>query len=460
MFEFSGLPGLLFLGQLQRGPWAHRSCTCAGRRCGHTHRGPLPLVAMGAASSQRPLCACSGGLSPKAICVQAYLSTRQVTAARTHCPAGHSLPLSCLSRAGVRQGCRRPRSSWAELLGPPSGCALPTAAPERRQFEKATGTRPRVTRLGWPWPVKGAAVCVCRPEPSFPLRPHWLLSAGSVPLPRDGGGGSGVPAGLPLSLSTSALPHDAGRPRRPFLRPGSAQPGPKNWTQLQNGASGRRQSAQEVQSKAQREKAGRGGEEGVPGARVRQVPDRGLRAQGAGAAAPRATTFFHHVNLQYSTISEFCTGDACQTMAVCNTQYYWYDERGKKVKCTAPQYVDFVMSSVQKLVTDEDVFPTKYGREFPSSFESLVKKICRYLFHVLAHIYSSHFKETLALELHGHLNTLYVHFILFAREFNLLDPKETAIMDDLTEVLCSGGGPGGGGASGGGTGAQNHVKER
>lgn len=103
------------------------------------------------------------------------------------------------------------------------------------------------------------------------------------------------------------------------------------------------------------------------------------------------------------------------------------------------------------------------GREFPSSFEALVKKICKYLFHVLAHIYWSHFKETLALELHGHLNTLYAHFILFAREFNLLDPKETAVMDDLTEVLCSGGGRGGGGgagASGGGAGAQNHGKER
>lgn len=48
-------------------------------------------------------------------------------------------------------------------------------------------------------------------------------------------------------------------------------------------------------------------------------------------------------------------------------QYYWYDERGKKVKCTAPQYVDFVMSSVQKLVTDEDVFPTKYGRSLSSA---------------------------------------------------------------------------------------------
>lgn len=45
--------------------------------------------------------------------------------------------------------------------------------------------------------------------------------------------------------------------------------------------------------------------------------------------------------------------------------YYWYDEKGKKSKCTAPQYVDFVMSSVQKLVTDEDIFPTKYGEYNP-----------------------------------------------------------------------------------------------
>lgn len=45
--------------------------------------------------------------------------------------------------------------------------------------------------------------------------------------------------------------------------------------------------------------------------------------------------------------------------------YYWYDERGKKTKCTAPQYVDFVMSLCQKLVTDEEIFPTKYG-EFSS----------------------------------------------------------------------------------------------
>ncbi|XP_043915608.1 MOB kinase activator 2 isoform X2 [Protopterus annectens] len=166
--------------------------------------------------------------------------------------------------------------------------------------------------------------------------------------------------------------------------------------------------------------------------------------------ASNTTTFFNHINLQYSTVSEFCTAETCQAMtAPCSTQYYWYDERGKKMKCTAPQYVDYVMSSVQKLVTDEEVFPTKYGKSFPNSFESLVKRVCKHLFHVLAHLYCAHFKETVALELHGHLNTLYIHFILFVREFNLIDPKDTSIMDDLTEVLCSSS-----------AGAQNHVKER
>uniref|UniRef100_A0A3B3RA39 MOB kinase activator 2 n=2 Tax=Paramormyrops kingsleyae TaxID=1676925 RepID=A0A3B3RA39_9TELE len=165
--------------------------------------------------------------------------------------------------------------------------------------------------------------------------------------------------------------------------------------------------------------------------------------------ASSTTTFFNLINLQYSTISEFCTGETCQAMTACNTIYYWYDEKGKKTKCTAPQYVDFVMSLVQKLVTDEDIFPTKYGKEFPNSFESLVKKICRYLFHVLAHIYWAHFKETVALDLQGHLNTLYAHFIVFIREFNLVDPKETSIMDDLSEILCTPSPT-----------AQNHVTER
>uniref|UniRef100_A0A8C7XT84 MOB kinase activator 2a n=1 Tax=Oryzias sinensis TaxID=183150 RepID=A0A8C7XT84_9TELE len=137
-----------------------------------------------------------------------------------------------------------------------------------------------------------------------------------------------------------------------------------------------------------------------------------------------------------------CCGE---TPSFSSRTYYWYDEKGRKTKCTAPQYVDFVMSLCQKLVTDEEIFPTKYGKEFPNSFESLVKKICRYLFHVLAHLYWAHFKETVALDLQGHLNTLFAHFVVFVREFNLVDPKETCIMDDLSAPSPS---------------SQNHVTER
>lgn len=51
----------------------------------------------------------------------------------------------------------------------------------------------------------------------------------------------------------------------------------------------------------------------------------------------------------------------CNNILLFSRIYYWYDEKGKKTKCTAPQYVDFVMSLCQKLVTDEEIFPTKYG---------------------------------------------------------------------------------------------------
>ncbi|KAJ6665074.1 hypothetical protein lerEdw1_005305 [Lerista edwardsae] len=135
---------------------------------------------------------------------------------------------------------------------------------------------------------------------------------------------------------------------------------------------------------------------------------------------------------------------------------------------TKSRITDFEFKELVMLPREIDLneWLASNSKEFPNSFESLVKKICKYLFHVLAHIYSSHFKETLALELHGHLNTLYTHFILFIREFNLVDPKETTIMDDLTEVLCSSSGSSSSNGSGNGSGgsgssaAQNHVKER
>ena len=41
--------------------------------------------------------------------------------------------------------------------------------------------------------------------------------------------------------------------------------------------------------------------------------------------------------------------------------YQWVDEKGKKLRCGAPQYIEYAMSYTEKALTDEALFPTKYG---------------------------------------------------------------------------------------------------
>ena len=65
--------------------------------------------------------------------------------------------------------------------------------------------------------------------------------------------------------------------------------------------------------------------------------------------------------------------------------------------------------------------------EFPTTFESHVKKIHKLLFHVLAHIYHAHFKEVVLLQLHAHLNALFAHFVEFNLRFPMVEDKELEV---------------------------------
>ena len=74
-------------------------------------------------------------------------------------------------------------------------------------------------------------------------------------------------------------------------------------------------------------------------------------------------------------------------------------------------------------------------REFPSSFEDQVKKITRLLFNILAHLYQSHFREIVLLNLHSHLNCLFSHLVLFNSQFKLIDEKDAEMLvDDVYQV--------------------------
>lgn len=115
--------------------------------------------------------------------------------------------------------------------------------------------------------------------------------------------------------------------------------------------------------------------------------------------------------------------------------YLWFDEKGKKTRVAAPQYIDYVMTFTQKTVSDESIFPTKYAKEFPSSFESIARKILRLQFHVIAHLYAAHFREIALLGLHTHLNLTFAHLTALHRRFNLIDEKETDVLRDLEVAL-------------------------
>ncbi|XP_073967309.1 LOW QUALITY PROTEIN: MOB kinase activator 2 [Choristoneura fumiferana] len=173
--------------------------------------------------------------------------------------------------------------------------------------------------------------------------------------------------------------------------------------------------------------------------------------------ASHTLALFEHVNLVYGAVSEFCTAGSCPDMAGPGGRVYaWVDERGKKARVAAPQYVDYVMTLTQNTVNDEALFPTKYANEFPAMFEVVVRRVVRLLFHVVAHLYAAHFRELALLRLHAHLHLTFAHLTALDARFHLLDHKETEVLRDLevalrlTEPAGVAGARGRGGAGAGG----------
>jgi len=152
--------------------------------------------------------------------------------------------------------------------------------------------------------------------------------------------------------------------------------------------------------------------------------------------ATHTLAIFHNVDRHFSVISELCTAESCPTMkGPQNTTFLWVDEKNKKIKCTAPQYIDYAMAHCQQMVTDQTVFPTKYEQKFSTEFSRTISKMLRLIWHVISHIYHSHYQAFYDLGLVGHLNMTTLHFVLFAEKFNLINEKEFLPLEDLIVPL-------------------------
>eukprot|EP01104_Vermistella_antarctica_P013284 TRINITY_DN3_c1_g1_i1.p1 TRINITY_DN3_c1_g1~~TRINITY_DN3_c1_g1_i1.p1 ORF type:complete len:228 (+),score=58.42 TRINITY_DN3_c1_g1_i1:34-684(+) len=156
--------------------------------------------------------------------------------------------------------------------------------------------------------------------------------------------------------------------------------------------------------------------------------------------AVNTVDFFNQINMLYGTITEFCTPSECPVMSAGpKYEYHWADGTSikKAIKCSAPEYVDYLMTWVQKQLDDETIFPSKIGVPFPKTFQAIVKDIFRRLFRVYAHIYHSHFQKIVSLGEEAHLNTSFKHFIYFVQEFSLIDKKELAPLAELITSLTA-----------------------
>uniref|UniRef100_A0A7S3CUW0 Uncharacterized protein n=1 Tax=Palpitomonas bilix TaxID=652834 RepID=A0A7S3CUW0_9EUKA len=154
--------------------------------------------------------------------------------------------------------------------------------------------------------------------------------------------------------------------------------------------------------------------------------------------AVNTVDFFNQINLMYGSILDFCTPDTCPVMnAGAKYEYLWADGVKVKqaIKCSAPQYVDYLIEWVQSQLDNENVFPSDPERPFPKSFVNSVKTIFKRLFRVYAHIYHAHMQKVIELGAEAHLNTCFKHFLFFILEFNLVDKKELAPLEDLIRSL-------------------------
>lgn len=142
----------------------------------------------------------------------------------------------------------------------------------------------------------------------------------------------------------------------------------------------------------------------------------------------------------YGAITEFCSPESCPRMTAGDEyEYLWQDSNSSKfkkpTKLSAPEYIENLMNWCQAYFDNEQYFPVKTGQPFSRSSPAIFKQLLRRLFRVYAHIYCQHLDQITELGLQPHLNTSLQHFVLFANEFSLVDPKDMLPLKELIDIL-------------------------
>lgn len=94
-----------------------------------------------------------------------------------------------------------------------------------------------------------------------------------------------------------------------------------------------------------------------------------------------------------------------------------------------------MMSWAQSTLEDEKIFPVRVGEPFPRNIHQILRTIFKRLFRVYAHMYVIHFAALQEMGAEPHLNTCFRHFMLFVREFDLVEAQELAPLKELIDKI-------------------------
>lgn len=165
--------------------------------------------------------------------------------------------------------------------------------------------------------------------------------------------------------------------------------------------------------------------------------------------------FFNEISLLYGTISEFCTHSSCPQMSAgpCYT-YLWADgvQQVTPISLPASEYVARLLGWVEAQLDDPQLFPEASSTAGSSStsissgsgsaecnpkFMRAARNILKRLFRVYAHMYHNHLQNYVALHAEAHLNFCFKRFVLFVRQFELIEQKELNALRKLIQTLLA-----------------------
>lgn len=156
--------------------------------------------------------------------------------------------------------------------------------------------------------------------------------------------------------------------------------------------------------------------------------------------AMNVVEFYNSIGCLYNPIMDSCTKATCSEMnAGPNFKYAWQDnDKFKKpTMLSAPEYITNLMGWIEALIDNSHVFPSDPNVPFPKDFRAQVSKIFTRLFRVYAHIYYNHLQDVKRVGAEAHLNTSFRHFILFAKEFDLIPEDQQTPLKDIIQKMIN-----------------------